>query len=72
MVLWNEEFDTARNHKSEKAALVCSAKWVFHLVGVSCSTVCTQQDPLGQIYVPTTFHIKPTPLTSWLHAAHLM
>lgn len=26
MVLWNEDFDTARNHKSEKAALVCSAK----------------------------------------------
>lgn len=56
----NNYFDTLKPEVLQ--GIIGSVKWVCHVVGVSCSTVRLRYYPLGQIYAPTTFQIKPTPL----------
>lgn len=53
-VLWRKiYFDTAETLiKSVKAGVVLSAKWVFHLVDVSLSTVRLQLDLLSKFMPP--------------------
>lgn len=55
-----------------KAGVVCSVKWVVHVVGVSCTVrQRLQLDLLGQLYVPTTLEIKPIPLVVYGNAVVL-